>query len=74
MRYLKDDKGNRNGHVCPRCGQHHTWGAYVFAHWDVPLVFTCPAPWPASLPNPEGEQRKCGWSATLRAGKLTRER
>jgi hypothetical protein len=31
----------RTGHICPKCGFHHEWSAYVYAHWDIALEHHC---------------------------------
>jgi hypothetical protein len=30
-----------SGFTC-ECGQTHEYSGYVYAHWDTPLVHTCP--------------------------------
>ena len=30
------------GMTCEACGRFDKYPAYVYAHWDIPLTFTCP--------------------------------
>lgn len=42
------------GHIC-KCGEEHKWPAYVYSHWEVPLVHKCP---------------KCGLKADILKGEI----
>jgi hypothetical protein len=38
---MKKEKPLPKGFTCD-CGALHSFPPYVYAHWDVPLQFTCP--------------------------------
>lgn len=36
------DEPMPKGFTCTNCQTYHAFGPYVLAHWDLPLVHTCP--------------------------------
>jgi hypothetical protein len=41
MKPIRNENGITIGHKCD-CGNEWKWPAYVFAHYDAELKFTCP--------------------------------
>ena len=41
MEYILNEDKLKRGHKCPKCGKEAKWVAYVYAHWNDEIIYTC---------------------------------